>query len=262
MATCEQPQSEPHGSHGHTPIRNPAASPKSTPLGSQAWLAILSVPSLSHPVSSLFSAIIMQNCFWSFVTMHPDLELTSVWTLDPYKLTSFIREMVPRKQYLLYYFLPVLWCALLHHTRYAGIVQHGTHKVKVKVTQLCPTLCDSMEYEVHGILQPRILEWVTCPFSRGSSQPRDWTQVSRIAGRVFTSGTTREAQERIPEWVAYPFSSGSSWSRNQSGVSCIAGRFFTSWATGEAEEAPYSKYIPHVRLALLSLLCYMAQIAG
>ena len=40
---------------------------------------------------------------------------------------------------------------------------------------------------VHGILQERILEWVTFPFSRESSQPRDQTQVSRIAGRFFTS---------------------------------------------------------------------------
>ena len=40
---------------------------------------------------------------------------------------------------------------------------------------------------VHGILQARTLEWVVFPFSRGSSQPRDWTQVSRIAGGFFTS---------------------------------------------------------------------------
>ena len=44
-----------------------------------------------------------------------------------------------------------------------------------------------MDYAVHGILQDRILEWVTFPFSRGSSQPRDRTQVSRIADRFFTS---------------------------------------------------------------------------
>ena len=42
-------------------------------------------------------------------------------------------------------------------------------KVKVQVTQLCPTLCNPMNYTVHGILQARILEWVTFPFSRGSS---------------------------------------------------------------------------------------------
>ena len=59
--------------------------------------------------------------------------------------------------------------------------------LKVKVVQSCPTLCDPMDYIVHGILQARILEWVTFPFSRGSSQPRDQTQVSYIAGRFFTS---------------------------------------------------------------------------
>ena len=63
----------------------------------------------------------------------------------------------------------------------------GHLKVKEKVTQLCGTLCDSMDYTVHGILQTRILDWVAFSFSRGSSQPRDPTQVSRIAGEFFTS---------------------------------------------------------------------------
>ena len=48
---------------------------------------------------------------------------------------------------------------------------------------------------VHGILQVRILKWAAFPFSRGSSQPRDRTQVSHIAGRLFTSSAKREAQE-------------------------------------------------------------------
>ena len=61
------------------------------------------------------------------------------------------------------------------------------HKVKVIVIQSCLTLCDPMDYAVHGILQARILEWVAVPFSRGSSQPWDQTQVSHIAGRFFTS---------------------------------------------------------------------------
>ena len=65
---------------------------------------------------------------------------------------------------------------------------------EVKVTQLCPTFCDPMDYTVHGILQARILEWVAFPFSRGSSQPRDRTQVSCIAGRFFTIWATRETR--------------------------------------------------------------------
>ena len=59
--------------------------------------------------------------------------------------------------------------------------------VKVQVAQSCPTLCDPMDYTVHGIFQARILEWVAFPFSWGSSQPRDRTQASRIAGGFFTS---------------------------------------------------------------------------
>ena len=59
----------------------------------------------------------------------------------------------------------------------------------------CMTLCNPMDYTVHGILQARILEWVAIPFSRGSSQPKDRTQVSHIAGKFFTSWATREAQE-------------------------------------------------------------------
>ena len=58
---------------------------------------------------------------------------------------------------------------------------------EVEVTQLCLTLCNPMDYTIHGILQARILQWVAFPFSRGSSQPRDQTQVSRTAGGFFTA---------------------------------------------------------------------------
>ena len=99
--------------------------------------------------------------------------------------------------------------------------------MKVKVAQLCPALCNPMDYTVHGILQntgvgsllqgifptqgsnpglphcrwilcklshkgsPRILEWVACPFSSRSSQPRNWTRVSCIAGGFLTNWATR-----------------------------------------------------------------------
>ena len=61
----------------------------------------------------------------------------------------------------------------------------------VLVSQSCLTLCNPMDSSppgssVHGVLQARILEWVAIPFSRRSSQPRDGTQVSYIAGRFFT----------------------------------------------------------------------------
>ena len=55
-----------------------------------------------------------------------------------------------------------------------------------KLLQLCPTLCDPMDYSppgpsLHGILQERILEWVAMPYSRGSSWLRDWTWVSCVS---------------------------------------------------------------------------------
>ena len=60
----------------------------------------------------------------------------------------------------------------------------------MEVAQSCPALCDPIDDTVHGILQGRILEWVAFPFSRGSSQPRDWSQVSCTAGGFFTSWAT------------------------------------------------------------------------
>ena len=69
-----------------------------------------------------------------------------------------------------------------------------------------------MDYTVHGIFQARILEWVAFPFSKGSSQPRDQTQVSRIVGGFSTSWATREAQE----YWEY----GSNWESNWGLLHC------------------------------------------
>ena len=69
--------------------------------------------------------------------------------------------------------------------------------VKVIVSQSCPTLWDPMDYIVNGILQARVLEWVAFPFSRGSSQTRDWTQVFWIMHRFFINWAMREAQQCI-----------------------------------------------------------------
>ena len=90
------------------------------------------------------------------------------------------------------------------------------NKKKVWVTQSCPTLYISMDYSqlvssVHGILQARILECVAIPFSRGSSQPRDWTCVSSTASRFFTVWATREA---LNCWLTSP---PSIWTNRLSG---------------------------------------------
>ena len=136
----------------------------------------------------------------------------------------------------------------------------------VKSLSSCPTVCNPMDcsppgFSVRGILQARILEWIAICFSRRSSQPRDQTQVSCIAGRFFTYWATWVSelvkvaqscltlwdtmhytvhgilQARILEWVAFPFSRRSSQPRDQTQVSHTAGRFFTSWTTREAHWA-------------------------
>ena len=90
-----------------------------------------------------------------------------------------------------------------------------------KVVQSCLTLCDPMDYTVHGILQA-VLEWVAFPFSRGSSQPRNWTGISCIEGAFFTNRAIREAL-------------GGSWDRPDD---CEPGK--SEWlAKGNPEEIPH-----------------------
>ena len=84
-----------------------------------------------------------------------------------------------------------------HKLAYSFMCASHFLKWKSEVTQSCPTLCNPMDHSppgsIHGIFQVRVLEWVAISFSRGSSQPRDQTQVSRIAGRCFTILATRES---------------------------------------------------------------------
>ena len=78
------------------------------------------------------------------------------------------------------------------------------------VAQSCPTLFDPIDCSppgssVNGILQARILEWVAMPFSRGSSQTRDWACVTCIAGRCFTICTTRKALRCLSVFLITPW---------------------------------------------------------
>ena len=84
------------------------------------------------------------------------------------------------------------WCAAVHGVAksWTGLSSWTEHRRKVGESYL--TLCDPLDYTVHGILQASILGWVAFPFSRGSSHPRDRTQVSHIAGRFFTNWAVRE----------------------------------------------------------------------
>ena len=83
----------------------------------------------------------------------------------------------------------LLWRLLRHHSK--------KKKNSDEVAQSCLTLCNPMDCSlpgssIHGIFQAKILEWTAISFSRGSSQPRDRTQVPCIAGRRFTVWATRE----------------------------------------------------------------------
>ena len=81
---------------------------------------------------------------------------------------------------------------ILNHLSYQGSPQLLG---KVKVAMWCPTLCDPMEYTVHGILQARILEWAAFPFSRGSSQLRDRNPGLPHCRWILYQLSHREAQE-------------------------------------------------------------------
>ena len=92
---------------------------------------------------------------------------------------------------------------------FSAIFPFITGKSKSEVAQLCLTLLDPMDCSlpdssINGILQVRVPEWVAISFSRGSSWPGDWTQVSHTAGRGFTVWATREAggkEEEIKTWL-------------------------------------------------------------
>ena len=79
-------------------------------------------------------------------------------------------------------------------------------RCSVMSSSLRPMDCSLPGFSVHGILQARLLEWLAIPFSRGSSQPWDWTQTSCTEGSFYTIWTTREAQRliRVNVYWAFP----------------------------------------------------------
>ena len=99
-------------------------------------------------------------------------------------------------------------------SNYLSIITLNVSRFLSEVAQSCPTLCDPMDCSlpgspVRGILQARTLEWVAISFSRGSSQPRDWTQVSSIAGRSFPRVLQNQLESRILQLEFQPRNEGS-----------------------------------------------------
>ena len=102
---------------------------------------------------------------------------------------------------------PVMFSHCKYLTPYSTLLPHPRaaswkERKESEVAQSCPTLCDPMDCglsgsSIDGIFQARVLEWIAISFSRGSSWPRNQTQVSCIAGRHFTVWATREALKLI-----------------------------------------------------------------
>ena len=107
------------------------------------------------------------------------------------------------------------WTADPHHRlnyTYWGKPQASQSQHEVLLAQSCLTLCDPMDCSPtgssdHGIFQTRILQWVAISFSRGYSQPKDWTWVSFTAGRFFIVWATREAPMSTYQKVIFSFPS-------------------------------------------------------
>ena len=134
-------------------------------------------------------------CFWTVVlekTLESPLDCKEIQPAHPRGDQSWVfigRTDVEAET-------PILWPPDAKETKKG----RNRERKKVRVTQSRLTLCDPMDCSlpvssIHGIFQARVLEWVAISFSRRSSQLRDRTQVSCIAGRHFTIWATREAQK-------------------------------------------------------------------
>ena len=113
-----------------------------------------------------------------------------------------------------------------HPRRFTSDAYFTLHKIvtrsdeagmKVKVTQSCPTLCNLMDYTVHGILQARIRDWdIQYPLLHGIF-PTQGLNPGLLHCRQILYQLSHQGSPRILEWVAYPFSRGSSqpssWTR-------------------------------------------------
>ena len=104
--------------------------------------------------------------------------------------------------------------------------------MKVKVAQLCPTLCDPMVTYSPWNSPGQNIGMGSISLLQGIF-PTQWWNPDLPHCRQILYQLSHKWSPRILEWVAYPFSSRSSRPRNQTRVPCIAGGFFTSWTTRE-----------------------------
>ena len=131
-----------------------------------------------------------------------------------------------------------------------GLLQWVSSSLQVaKVLEL---QLPGIRYTVHGILQARILEWVAFPFSRGSSQPRDRTQVSHSAGGFFTNWAIREAQF-VVDIVAVASSHSFLWMSNNSLYLFILSMGFSRQEYWSG--LPFPSPVDHILSELSTMTC-------
>ena len=172
----------------------------------RAWWVLLDFEKLNSALDQQSFPTIWLSLFlhmfgsfpWAqLVKSPPAVWETRVWSLDwkdPWR-----RERLPT---------PVFWPGEFHglYSPWGRKESDTRFYFGGLVAKSCPALGDPIDCSppgssVHGIYQTRILEWVAIFFSRGSSWPRDWTQVSCIIGRFFTNWATREALCLVPSFL-------------------------------------------------------------
>ena len=139
---------------------------------------------------------------------------------------------------------------------------HFESESEVKVAQPCPTLCNHMDYTVHGILQARILD---CrPFPSPGDRLNPGFEHRPPALQVDSLQLSHKRSPRILEWVAYPFSSGSSQPSKCTRISCIAGYLDTKLSKDSTKEENYTSiFLMNIYTTILNkvlknkLLCIM-----
>ena len=170
--------------------------------GFNRWLPVVSVrPPFSCNAIYL---IVLNNCVAKVLTPFPLPHSSSVspqvfYSKHPLSFRFSWFDVISRAFIIL---VPLLFCC--------GPAENGKQHCRhdpllCLVAQLCPTLWTpwTVAHQAPlfmGILQARILEWVAMPSSRGSSQPRDPTQVSHIAGGFFINWATRESRRQEPSF--------------------------------------------------------------
>ena len=137
-------------------------------------------------------------CFLLFVVLQFFLSISvfiSLWSEKMFIINNMISIFLNASWRIFHAQLKITFILLFWMEYYIPTCFIG--ESESAVSQLCPTLCDHMGCSlpgssVHGIFQAIVLEWIAISFSRGSSQPRDRTQVSRVVDRCFTIWDTRE----------------------------------------------------------------------